>query len=89
MKRTLTLENEIYSITLIGDSKLIGILMDKQYFKKQSFEEADNQKEYWKSKSVEERLATAAEMTKAAYGLIGQPFKGMDKTYFTTRKRNG
>ena len=63
--------------------------MDKYYFKKQSFEEADNQKGYWKTKSAVERLAAAAEMINAAYGLVGQPFKGMDKTYFSTRRRDG
>jgi len=64
-------------------------MLDKLAYRKQSFEEADNLKDFWKNKSMEERLAAAMEMTKAAYGILGQPFKGMDKTHYSKRNRNG
>lgn len=63
--------------------------MDKQAFNIQSFYEADIQTQYWKSKSIEERLSAAMEMTLVAYHLRGIGFQGMDKQCFTAKKRNG
>ncbi len=63
-------------------------MFDKLAYKKQTFEEADNLKEFWKTKTMEGRLAAAMEMTKAAYGILGKPFEGMDKSYYTKRKRD-
>ncbi len=60
--------------------------LDRSKFKMQSFQEADNQSKYWKTKTVEERL-------KAAWYLISVAFKfnlkdppRLDKTAFSMRK---
>ena len=41
--------------------------MDKTFFKMQSFQDDDIQKQYWHSKTYEERLSAAMEMIKVAY----------------------
>ena len=55
----------------------------------QTFAQADFQQEYWKSKSMEERLHAAMELTKIAYQVVDTGFLPMDKTAFSMKKRNG
>lgn len=62
---------------------------EKTIFKKHTFEEADIQKEFWKSKSYEERLKAGILITKIAFGLVGEPEQRMDKTTFTIKIHRG
>lgn len=62
---------------------------DKTIFKKNSFQEADNQKEYWKSKSFEERLEASLLMTRIAYGLVNKTITRMDKSFFLKKTHHG
>lgn len=65
--------------------------LDRTAFKHQTFEEADKQLAYWKSKTVEERLAAAMYLNSIAYNFdINNPPK-MDRSYFRikTIKLNG
>jgi hypothetical protein len=59
---------------------------DKTIFQKQSFEDADLQKNFWKSKSYSERLEAGVIMTQIAFGLVGKPFPKMEKALFKKRK---
>jgi hypothetical protein len=63
--------------------------MDKTYHKIQTFEQAANQKEYWKTKTAQERLEAAREMIDAAYGEIGMKGLRMEKVLTGIKKRNG
>ena len=63
--------------------------MDKSEFKMQTFKQADLQQDYWKTRTMEERLQAAMEMTKAAYQIGKDGFSPMDKTLTSCRKRNG
>ena len=60
---------------------------DKSYFKKSSFEDADIQKDFWKTKSYAERLEAGTFMTKIAFKLVNQPEPKMDKSLTTIIKR--
>ncbi|HHB52259.1 MAG TPA: hypothetical protein ENK75_04350 [Saprospiraceae bacterium] len=61
--------------------------LDKTYFKKQTFKEADNSVAYWRSKTAAERLEAAYILSLRAYGYDPvNPLK-LDKTYFRKRKR--
>ena len=60
--------------------------LDKTYFKAQSFKEADNNIEYWRTKSVSERLQASWFLTCHAYGYSSEDPPGMDKTAFSMRK---
>jgi len=61
--------------------------LDRTKFKRQSFEEADKQKEYWLGKTVEERLAAAHYLNSIVYGFdIDNPPR-LDRTKFSTRKQ--
>ena len=62
---------------------------EKTIFKKTTFEEADIQKEFWKSKSYEERLKAGILITKIAFGLVNEPDPKMDKTTFTIKIHRG
>ena len=42
--------------------------LDKSYFKKQSFKQADNNVAYWRSKTPAERLEAAYILSLRAYG---------------------
>jgi hypothetical protein len=62
--------------------------LDRTAFKIQTFEEADNQRAYWMSKTPKERLAAAWYLICAAYGLDYEAENRMDRTYFRIRKRD-
>ncbi|MFC2126692.1 hypothetical protein ACFLU5_18045 [Bacteroidota bacterium] len=62
--------------------------LDKTAFKRQSLLEADNNLDYWRSKSPEERLQAAWYLTCSAYGIPFDNTRRMDKTYFTKRRRS-
>ena len=63
--------------------------MDKTFFKMQSFQDADIQKQYWHSKTYEERLSAAMEMIKVAYSQSSLQTTSMKKTLTEIRLRNG
>nr|MBC7612515.1 hypothetical protein [Pseudopedobacter sp.] len=62
---------------------------NKSSFKKSSFEEADIQKDFWKTKSYAERLEAGILMTKIAYGLINEPEIKMDKRLVAIKSKRG
>ncbi|MBU0695068.1 MAG: hypothetical protein KKE39_00880 [Bacteroidetes bacterium] len=62
---------------------------DKSSFKKSSFEEADIQKDFWKTKSYAERLEAGVLMTKIAYGLVNQPEIRMQKDLLEIKSKRG
>jgi hypothetical protein len=60
--------------------------LDRTKFKMQSFKEASHQQEYWRSKTIEERLAAAFYLISVAYRFdIKHPPK-LDRTSFSMRK---
>jgi len=62
--------------------------LDKSFFKAQSFQEADNQKQYWLQKNVSERLGAAWYLISCAYDFsLDNPPK-LDKTVFSMRKHH-
>lgn len=63
--------------------------MDKSEFKMQTFEQADLQQDYWETRTLDERLQAAMEMTKTAYQIGKNGFSPMDKILTSFRKRNG
>jgi hypothetical protein len=65
----------------------MGYRMDKNYFKKQTLQEADHNENYWKDKSVEERLSAAWYLICHAYNISYTDPPRMDKNYFKIRKR--
>lgn len=63
--------------------------MDRAAFKKQSFEESNNQLEYWLSKTPSERVHGAMYLQSIVYNFdINNPPK-MDKTIFSKEKMQG
>jgi len=64
------------------------VSLDRTQFKKQTFQEADMQYGYWKSKSIAERLRAAYYLISVAYDFDLQKPPGMDKTAFSMRKHN-
>lgn len=62
--------------------------LDKSYFKKQSLKEADHNVNYWRSKTMDERIQAAYYLSLRAYGYDPDNPPKMDKTYFRKRKRN-
>lgn len=62
---------------------------DKSSFRKSSFEEADIQKDLWKTKSYAERLAAGILMTKIAFKLVDQPEPKMHKILSEIRPKRG
>lgn len=62
---------------------------DKSSFQKSSFEEADIQKDFWKTKSYAERLEAGTLMTKIAFKLVNQPEPKMQKTLSEIRSKRG
>lgn len=60
--------------------------LDRTKFKRQSFDEADKQKEYWLSKSIEERLQAANYLNSIVYGYDLNNPPRLDRTKFSTRK---
>jgi hypothetical protein len=61
--------------------------LHKNVFKKQSFNEADNQKTYWLSKSADERIHAAIYLQSVVYGFDLANLPRMDKTVFSKRKQ--
>jgi len=61
--------------------------LDKSYFKKQTFKEADNNVAYWRSKTPAERLEAAYILSLRAYGYDPANPPRLDKTLFSKRKR--
>lgn len=62
---------------------------EKTVFKKNTFLEADIQKEFWNSKSYEERLKAGVLITKIAFGLVNKPEPKIDKTIFNIKLQRG
>jgi len=60
--------------------------LDRTQFKKQTFQEADMQYEYWQSKSPVERLRAAYYLISVAYDFDLQNPPRMDRTAFSMRK---
>jgi len=60
--------------------------LDRTKFKRQTFEEADDQLEYWLSKTVEERLKAAHYLICMAWGLDPENPPRLDRTKFSMRK---
>ena len=61
--------------------------LDKSYFKKQTFKEADNNVSFWRSRTPEERLEAAYILSLRAYGYDPDNPPKMDKTIFKRRIR--
>jgi hypothetical protein len=61
--------------------------LDKSVFKKQTHTEAGNNRQFWLSKTVEERLVAAYRLSLRAYGLDPDIHPKLDKTYFRKRTR--
>ncbi|MEM8584434.1 MAG: DUF6036 family nucleotidyltransferase [Bacteroidota bacterium] len=59
--------------------------MDKTAFRIKTFKEAEDHTSYWQSKSVEERLSAATELTRRAFNLSADDFGKIDKAYFAIR----
>ena len=62
--------------------------LDKSAFKKQSFSDADNNKTYWLSKPVDERLQAAIYLQSVVYGFDLSNLPRMDKSVFSKRKHD-
>ena len=62
--------------------------MDKTAFKKQSFEEADNNRKFWLSKTPGERLISAYRLSLRAYGFDPDDPPEMQKHIFSKRKHS-
>lgn len=60
--------------------------LDKTYGKAQTFNEADNNIEYWLQKDVSERLKAAWFLIASAYGFSLGHAPRFDKTKFAMRK---
>ena len=63
-------------------------MFDRSAFKIKTFEEADNNREYWMRKTPMERLSAAWILTCAAYNIDPYENNKMDKTHFEMRKRD-
>ncbi len=63
--------------------------LDKSAFKIQSFEEADQNFDYWKTKSVEERLKAAYYLISCAYNFPPDDPPKLDREAFSMRKHHG
>jgi|GEM_PF-6163804 len=61
--------------------------LDKTIFTKQTHKEASNNRQYWLSKTVEERLVAAYRLTLRAYGLDPDVEHKLNKTYFIKGRR--
>jgi len=61
--------------------------LDKNYFKKQSLKEADNTVRYWRTKTLSERLQAGYYLSLRAYGYDPDNPPRLDKSVFSTRKR--
>ena len=60
--------------------------MDRSYAKMQTVEEADDQLNYWLSKSPKERLSAAWYLICSAYNIEYRNDHRLDRTLATTRK---
>ncbi|MBI1226205.1 MAG: hypothetical protein GC192_13300 [Bacteroidetes bacterium] len=62
--------------------------MDRSKFKMQTLEEADQQLDFWITKSPVERLAAAAYLISTAWGFDMKKPPHMDKSAFSMHKHN-
>lgn len=60
--------------------------LDKTSFKKQSFKEANNQVEYWRKKTINERFKAAWYLICVAYNLDITKEHKLDRKKFSMRK---
>ncbi len=60
--------------------------LNKSAFRKQTFQEADHTKDFWLSKSVDERLQAAFYLQSITYGFNPADPPRMNKTVFSKRK---
>ena len=60
--------------------------LDRSYAKAQSFEDADNQYDFWSKKSVGERLRASWYLTCQAYGLEYRTDHKLDRSIHSMRK---
>jgi len=60
--------------------------LDRTAFSIQPFEAQGKNREYWLSKTTDERLAAAWYLTKCAYGLDPEIEHRLDRTVFSMRK---
>lgn len=60
--------------------------LDRNAFKVQTFQEADNTREYWLSRPAEERFRAAWFLICAAYGIDYNNPPRLDRTCFKMRK---
>ena len=73
----------LYKLTIMAAYKL-----DTKAFKKHTKDKTAHQLEYWLAKTIGERLQAAFYINSVAYNFdINNPPR-MDKTFFTTRKKN-
>lgn len=62
--------------------------LDRTKFKMQTFREASHQLEYWKTKTVEERLGAAFYLMSVAYDFDIENPPRLDRTVFSMRKHD-
>jgi len=60
--------------------------LDKTAFKVQTLQDADHNREYWLSKSPEERFRAAWYLICCAYGIDPEHPPRLDRTVFSMRK---
>ena len=60
--------------------------LDRTKFKLQTFKEADNDYDYWQTKTPEERLSAAWYLISVAYNFPVNDPPRLDKTAFAMRK---
>ncbi len=60
--------------------------LDRTKFKMQTFEEASHQLDYWKTKTIEERLMAAYYLISVAYNFDLKKPPRLDRTKFSMRK---
>lgn len=61
--------------------------LDRSVFSRLSFEEADQNVKYWRSKTPTERLVSAYRLTLRSYGYDPDNPPAMDKSYWQKIKR--
>lgn len=62
--------------------------LDRTKFKMQTFQQADNQVPYWKTRTVEERLSAALYLMSVAFQFDLENPPKLDRTVFSMRKRS-
>ncbi len=62
--------------------------LDRSAFSVQTFSQATHQREYWLSKTPQERISAAWYLICVAYNLDYKAENKLDRTYFRMRKNN-